>query len=209
MQLQQNQSSATRSATASGWPVRRMPKWWIAVAAVLVLAAVAVGLAHRPTNGQRATDLTGVVQTLNTDIQSCAGGVRESLQALREVQAGATRQVANAESVANQGAANCMPANNQLIDDLENYQVPESLASFRLQSAINDLITWAAPNAIAVQTDVAAVLQARGTPAEAAAQAKLTTALHKLDAERAAFAAILQPAIRSLHPAASALTLPG
>jgi hypothetical protein len=102
-----------------------------------------------------------------------------------------------------------MPANNELIDDLENYQVPESLASFRLQGGIGDLISWAAPNAIAVQTDVAAVLQARGTAAEAPAQAKLTAALGKLDARRAGFEAILQPAIRSLHPAARALTLPG
>jgi hypothetical protein len=209
MQLQHDQSSPTRSATVSGWPVRRMPKWSFAVGAVLVLAAVAVGLAHHPTNGERATDLTGVVQTLNTDMDSCAGGVRESLQALRQVQAGASGQVANAESVASQGAANCMPANNELIDDLENYQVPESLASFRLQGAVSDLISWAAPNAIAVQTDVAAVLHARGTAAEAAAQAKLTAALRKLDAERVAFDAILQPAIRSLHPAARALALPG
>ena len=209
MQLQQNQPSATRSATASGWPVRRMPKWWFAVAAVLVLAAVAVGLAHHPTSGERATDLNGVVQTINTDMESCAGGVRESLQALHLVQAGATGQVTKAESVASQGAANCMPVNNEQIDDLENYQVPESLASYRLQNAINDVISWAAPNAIAVQSDVATVLQARGSAAEAADQAKLSAALRTLDAQRAAFEAILQPAIRTLHPATKALTLPG
>jgi hypothetical protein len=209
MQLQQNPASASRSATASGWPVRRMPKWWFAVAAVLVIAAVAVGLAHHPTNGERASDLNGVVQTINTDMESCAAGVRESLQALHLVQAGATGQLANAESVASQGAANCMPANNEQIDDLENYQVPESLASYRLQNGVNDVISWAAPNAIAVQTDVATVLQARGTAAEAADQAKLSAALGKLDVERAAFEAILQPAIRTLHPATKALGLPG
>ncbi len=209
MQLEQNQEGATRTATASGWPVRRMPKWWFAVAAVLVLAAVAVGLAHRPTAGERASDLNGVVQTINTDMESCAAGVRESLQAMHLVQAGATGQVANGESVANQGAANCMPANNEEIDDLENYQVPESLASYRLQTAINDVISWAAPNAIDVQTDVAAVLAARDTAAEPADQVKLSAALRKLDADRAAFEAILQPAIKTLHPATKALTLPG
>jgi hypothetical protein len=209
MQLQQNKTWAGRAAAASGWPVRRMPKWWIAVAGVLVLAAVAVGLTHRPTKGERASDLTGVLQTINTDVESCAGGVRESLQALHQVQAGATGQVANAESVASQGAANCMPANNEEIDDLENYQVPESLASYRLQGAINDVIAWSAPDAITVQTDVATVLQARGTAAEAADQAKLAGALRKLDSDRAAFEAIVQHAITSLHPAARALSLPG
>ena len=66
------------------------------------------------------------------DIQSCAGGVRESLTALRQIESGASHDVATAIYIANTGAANCSPANNELLDDLETYQVTESLASFRL-----------------------------------------------------------------------------
>ena len=76
---------------------------------------------------------------MTPDIESCAGGVGESLTALRQVQAehlGSSADVSDAISIAQQGAANCSPANNELIDDLESYQVPESLASFGLKSAV-------------------------------------------------------------------------
>jgi hypothetical protein len=196
----------------SGWPVRRSPRWLLLAGVLFVIAAVAVALVHRPSTAERATDMRGFLSEVNTDIESCSGGVRESLIALADVQAGHfsnSTEIGQGISVATQGAANCAPANNEQIDDLENYQVPESLASYRLQNGVNDVISWAAPNAIAVQTDVATVLQARGTAAEAADQAKLSAALGKLDAERAAFEAILQPAIRTLHPATKALGLPG
>lgn len=189
-----------------------MPRWLFGVAAVLVAFGVAVALAHKPTTAERASDLRGFLQEVTADIESCAGGVGESLTALHEVQAadyGNAADVADGISVAQQGAANCAPANNEEIDDLENYQVPESLDSYHLIGVVTGLIAWAAPDAENVQTDVAAVLAARTPAARAHAQAVLGRALTKLDNQRSAIDTVLKAAIKSLGVRAAPPALPG
>ena len=197
---------------SSGWAVRRTPKWALLAGLVLVLAGVAVALVHRPSKAERAADLRGVLQEMTTDIQSCAGGVGESLQALRLVQAEGGRNgkhVADTISIAEQGAANCSPANNELIDNLENYQVPESLDSFRLAGVVTGLVNWAAPDAERVQTDVAVLLSARSPQTKSHAQAALNQALTSLNAQRSRIDSALDAAIKSLGMHASPPKLPG
>ena len=194
------------------WPQRRLPRWTYLAAAGLVVVAVAVGLVHKPTQGERATDLRGVLQQMTADIQSCAGGVGESLTALHLVQSGAANTAADISqgiSVAQQGAANCSPANNELIDDLENYQVPESLYSFHLAGAVTALVDWAAPDAERVQTDVASLLSAQTTAARSQAQGRLTADLAALDSKRAQINRVINVAIRSLGVTESGPRLPG
>ncbi|HVB46162.1 MAG TPA: hypothetical protein VNF47_26115 [Streptosporangiaceae bacterium] len=193
----------------SGWPTRRAPRWAIASLAALLAVGVAVGLSHRPTAGQRGADLRGLLQTIKTDTQSCAGGVRESLVVLRSIDAGASHDLATALGVATLGATNCSPANNELLADFTSVQVPESLSSYHLQSALMGLIDWAAPDAQRVMTDVATVLADRGKPAEAADRAALRLALRKLDAQRSAIYALLTPAIKALSPQSALPVLPG
>src|SRR5262245_62511133 len=94
----------------SGWPTRRVPRWALAAGAVLLAIAVAVGLWHRPTTGQRAADLHTFLHQLNDDIQSCSGGVRESLFVLRQIDAGASQDRRNAVDVANNAAEKWFPA---------------------------------------------------------------------------------------------------
>jgi hypothetical protein len=184
----------------SGWPVRRTPRWALIAAPVLVIAAVAVGLAHRPTTGERASDLRGLVSTLNTDIESCAGGVGDSLGVLKDIDNGSSRDVTTAISIAYTGAANCSPANNEELDDLTGVQVPESLDGYHLQAGVTDLINWAAPDAANVQADVGTVLADRGKPGEPAARAALSAALAKLRAQRRVVYAAFAPAIKALTP---------
>ena len=189
-----------------------MPRWVLLAGAGLVVVAIAVALVHRPSKAERASDMRGLLQEVTADIQSCAGGVGESLTALRQVQAESPRSstdVSDAISIAQQGAANCSPANNELIDDLENYQVPESLASFGLKSSVTSLIAWAAPNAEQVQTDVARVLTATSPQAAGAAQAALNRALAALNAQRSKADGPINTAIRALAMHASAPRLPG
>jgi hypothetical protein len=194
----------------TGWATRRSPLWLLAVIAVVVAGGVLVGLSRTPSTAQRASDLRGFLGDMNYDIQSCAGGVGESLTALRQVESGASRDTSTAVYVANTGAANCSPANNEQIDDLENYQVTESLASFRLARVVTGLVDWAAPDAQDVQADVALVLTNLGRPqAKAQDTAKLQQALRKLNTQRAAVDAIINPAIRSLSAHASPPKLPG
>jgi hypothetical protein len=193
----------------SGWPRRRAPAWLIPLGVIVAGIAVTIGLAHRPSHRQRAADLHGFLYSVTYDIDSCAGDVRRSLQALHEIDAGTSRDVTTAVKLAGNGAADCSPANNELIDDLENYVVPESLASYRLGRAVTGLIDWAAPDAVAVQSAVAAVLAARHTPAEAADRQRLSQALRRLDAQRGRVTAVLRPAIGALDPGASGPALPG
>jgi hypothetical protein len=193
----------------SGWPARRAPRWAIAAGAVLLAIAVAVGLSHRPTAGQRAVDLRSLLHQLTADVESCSGGVRESLFVLRQIDSGASGDVATATTVANTAAANCSPANNELLADLTTAQAPESLASYHLQAAITALIDWAAPNAERVPADVAAALADHGTAAEAGDLAALRVDRSKLDAQRSVVYAALEPAIKALSPTSAPPTLHG
>ena len=168
----------------SAWPTPRAPGWLLAAVAAVVAGAVLVGLAHRPTTGQRAADLHGVIRTLTTGIESCAGGVRDSLTALAAIQSGASHDVATAISIARDGATNCSPANNVQLDDLAEYQVPESLARFGLPATVDTLVSWAFPWAQRVEDDIAAVLSARSAPARAAAAAALQADRRQLGALR-------------------------
>jgi hypothetical protein len=192
------------------WATHRSPLWLLGALAVLAAGAVLVGLSHTPSQAERASDLRGFLGDMKYDIESCAGGVSESLAALQQVEAGAKSDVGTAVYIANTGAANCSPANNQQLDDLDNYQVTESLASFGLARVVTGLVNWAAPDAENVQNDVALVLNNLGNPrAKAADTAALQRALRTLNAQRASVDAIMNSAIRSLSAHASPPNLPG
>ncbi len=193
------------------WPVRRTPKWVFGLGVVVIVGAVLVSLVHKPSTAERASDMRGFLTSVNTDIESCAGGVKESLIALDDVQAGQNtpKDVSDAVSVAQQGVANCAPANNMQIDDLESYQVPESLDSYQLVGVVTGLVNWAAPDAQNVMNDVANVLQAKTPAAKASAQAALNKAVKKLDSQRSAVDSVMNRAIKSLAMTATVPNLPG
>jgi hypothetical protein len=198
--------------TRPPWPSRRAPRWLLLAAVAFIAAAVLVALVHKPSRAERASDLRGFLTDMNTDIESCAGGVGESLDALHQIQSGASHSaadVADAISIANTGASNCSPANNEQIDDLDSYQVTESLASFHLGTVVTGLVNWAAPDAENVQTDVALVLAAQTPQAKDKATAQLRQALRRLDAQRSAVDAVMDTAIRSLSAGAKPPRLPG
>jgi hypothetical protein len=194
---------------SNGWRVRRMPPLAYLAGAVILAIAVLVGLAHRPSNAQRVADLRGFVHDMNTDIESCAGGVSESLTALREISTGTETDVPIAVHIATYGAGNCSPANNQLLDDLTQYQVTESLASFRLNRVVNGLLTWATPDAQRVQLDVARVLTAHSASGKVRGRAALRADLRTLDAQRAAVDRIIAAADKSLSANVAPPRLPG
>lgn len=192
----------------SAWPVRKTPRWWFAAGLAIVAVGVLVGIAVHPSRSQRATDLNGFLADMKTGIQSCAGGVRESLTALRAIQAGTSHDVGTAVRIASYGAGNCSPANNVQLDDLVGYQVPESLASFHLERVVYGLVDWATPDAWRVQNDVAAILRGHGA-ARAAATAKLSADLKVLDAQRAYLDRIMMAAVRATGASGRPPPLPG
>jgi hypothetical protein len=193
----------------SGWPVLRTPRWMLAGGVVLVAGLTLAAIPHHPSTSQRATDLRGAVQTMNADIESCAGGVSESLTALRAIQAGTSHDVRTAVGIATFGAANCSPANSMPMDDLVQYQPPESLASFHLEQTVNDLVTWGFPDAQRVQSDVATLLTASTPTAVQAATAALQHDQQVLDAERATIDGMINAASRSLSAGVAPPALPG
>jgi hypothetical protein len=198
-----------RGQRASGWPMPRTPTWMIAAAVVLAGGLVLAAIPHHPSTGQRAADLRGVVHDLTTDIESCAGGVTDSLTALRAIESGTSHDVRTAVLIANTAAANCSPANNMQMDDLVQYQVPESLDSFHLDAAVNDLVTWGFPLAQRVQGDVAAVLAARTKADIDAASARLRRDQQALDAERARVDGLIASASTALSAGIPPPPLPG
>ena len=193
----------------SGWPVRRTPLWLLAVLALLVGGIVLVSLSHKPSHAQQAGDLNAYMNDMNAGIESCAGGVTESQQALSAVESGAAADLKTAVRLVNYNAANCSPANNEPLADLTQYQVTESLASFNLQQCANDFVTWAFPYAMQAQQDMVSVMTAQGAPARVAANAALSRALGRLDAERATIYSILRSAERAVSDHAALPRLPG
>ena len=181
-------------------PHQKAPRWLLLVA-----------LTHKPSRSQQAGDLNGVLKDMTTGIQSCAGGVGESFSALHRVQAGenSAKNVRATIKIARYGAANCSPANNELLDDLTQYQVTESLAAFHLETAVNELVTWAFPYAQRVQNDVANQLGAQ----DAAKRQQYTAALQRdtndLNRQRAKIDRILTKAIAATGATARPPRLPG
>src|ERR1051326_872797 len=116
------------SARASGWPALRTPRWMLAGGLVLVAGLTLAAIPHHPSTAQRAADLRGMVHDLNTGIESCAGGVSDSITALRAITSGGRHDTATAIKIAHQAAENCSPANSMPMEDLVQYQAPESLA---------------------------------------------------------------------------------
>jgi hypothetical protein len=190
------------------WPARTMPRWLLAAGLLVLAAGVLVGIAVHPSRSQRAVDLNGFLADMKTDIQSCAGGVRDSLTAMRAIEAGTSHDVGTAIGIATYGSQNCSPANNMQLDDLVVYQVHESLASFRLERVVDGLVDWATPDALRVQADVAAVLRAHGA-ARTAVSAKLSADLRILDNQRKYLDRIMLAAIRATGASGRPPPLPG
>jgi hypothetical protein len=192
----------------SGWPVLRTPRWMLAGGAVLVAGLTLAALPHHPSTAERAADLRGMVHDLTLDIESCAGGVNDSITALKAIQSGQSHDVKTAVTIANTAAANCSPANSMPMDDLVQYQAPGSLASFHVQDAVNDLVTWAFPLAQRVQIDVATLVTAKTPTAARQASAQLRHDQQALDAQRALIDHLITSASTSLSAHVSPPSLP-
>jgi hypothetical protein len=172
-----------------GWATRRTPLWVFAALAAIAIGVVLVSLSHKPSQSQRASDLAGYFGDVKTGIGSCAAGLHDSENAYGQLLSGKAVLNKNAESVFTYGGANCTLASNQALTDFGGYQVTESLASFNLDTADNDILTWSF-DATAVQTDLLAVLKSATPAAKTSEQAKLAADLVALDKQRAAIDAI-------------------
>ena len=191
----------------SGWATRRTPVWVFAFLAVAVAGAVLVSLSHRPSQSQRASDLAGYFGDVKAGIGSCAAGLHDSENAYGQVLAGDTADAKTARAILVYGANNCTLASNESLTDFAGYQVTESLASYNLDTADNDVITWSF-DSTAVQQDMTAVLGAATPAARSTAQATLKTAIAKLDEQRAAVDAIWTAAQKAAGATAAIPALP-
>jgi hypothetical protein len=188
----------------SGWPVRRMPMWTLLVAVILVAGVVLVSLSRTPSNAQQVSDFNSYLRDMNAAVESCAGGVTESRQAVNAV---TPSSMQTALSLVAYDAANCSPANNEPLQDLTQYQVTESLAKFNLADCANDYITWSF-DAAQVQLDMEPVLKADSPAARAAAEGKLQHDQRIMDAERTKINGILHSAEHTLSDSAALPNLP-
>jgi hypothetical protein len=188
----------------SGWPVRRMPMWTLLVAVILAAGVVLVSLSHKPSNAQQVSDFNSYLRDMNTAVESCAGGLTESRQALDSVTASSLKTALNLVSY---DAANCSPANNEPLQDLTQYQVTESLAKFGLADCANDYITWSF-DAAQAQLDMLAILKSPGPAARSADEQTLRRDIATMDAERGRIDGILRSAEHTLSDATPLPNLP-
>jgi hypothetical protein len=200
-------SSTWAPARRSGWPVRRMPKWTLLVALVLIAGGVLVALSHKPSRSEQVADFNSYLSAMNTGVESCAGGLAESQQALDAVEAGSSANLKTAISLTTFNASNCSLASNEALDDLTQYQVTESLAKFNLETCTDDYVAWSS-DADQAQLGMLAVLKADGSAARASATVALQHDLATLNADRATIAAILHPAEHTLADPAPLPALP-
>ena len=197
---------------SKGWaPHQKAPRWLLLAGALIVVGIVLVALVHKPSHPQQASDVKGFLSDVNTDIESCSGGVGESLNALHLIKAGANsaRNVQDTIKIARYGAYNCSPANNEQLGDLTQYQVTESLAGFHLDTAVNDVITWAFPYAQRVQNDVANELGAHDAAKRQQYAAALRRDTNDLNRQRATIDKIIMKAITATGAKASPPHLAG
>jgi hypothetical protein len=197
---------------SGGWPVqRRTPRWLLLIGVAMLAGAVLVGLVHKPSQSQQAADLKTFLADMRTGTESCAGGVSESLTALRGIGSGpgAAARASATVKIARTGADNCQLANSQPLDDLAQYQVNESLARFHLDLVVNDLVLWCDQHATRVQEDVASEAGAHQAATRQQAAAALRRDEAALNAERAKIDKILQHAIEATGSTEHVLPLPG
>jgi len=190
-----------------GWATKRTPLWVFAVLVVVAVGVVLVSLSQKPSQSQRASDLAGYFGDVKSGIGSCAAGLHDAENAYGQLLARKAALNKNAESVFTYGGSNCTLASNQAMTDFANYQVTESLASFNLDTADNDVITWSF-DSTAVQTDMLAALKATTPAAKTSAQAKLTADLTALDKQRAAIDTIWAAAKNATGATAAFPSLP-
>jgi hypothetical protein len=181
----------------------------LAGAFVLLAGLVLAAWPSHPSNAQRVADLRDMVREVHYDIQSCAGGVTDSLTALKAIQDGSSTDVAGAQNIAKTASDNCAPGNNMQMEDLVQYQVHESLAAFHLDKAVDDMVTWAFPLAQRVQMDAGTLAAAHGATAIASATAKLRTDQQAMDAERSLIDQMFNSASTQLHADVAPPALPG
>jgi hypothetical protein len=191
----------------SGWATRRTPLWVFAFLAVAAAGVVLVSLSHKPSSSQRASDLATYFSDVKGGIGSCAAGLHDSENAYGQVLGGDTAHAKTAGSIFTYGANNCTLASNESLTDFAGYQVTESLASYNLDTADNDVITWSF-DSTAVQQDMTAVLGAATPAARTSAQATLKSDTAKLDAQRSAVDAIWTAAKKAAGATASIPSLP-
>jgi hypothetical protein len=191
----------------SGWATRRTPVWVFAFLAVALAGVALVALSHKPSQSQRASDLATYFGDVKGGIGSCAAGLRDSENAYGQVLSGDTAHAKTARAILTYGANNCTLASNQALTDFAGYQVTESLASYNLDAADNDVITWSF-DSTAVQQDMTAVLGAATPAASSSAQAALKAAIAKLDAQRAAVDVIWTAAKQAAGATAAIPSLP-
>lgn len=167
-----------------GWATRRTPLRVFVILALVAAAVVVTSLSHKPSQSQRASDLAGYFKDVQGGVGSCAAGLHDAENAYGQLLSGSVALTKNAQSVFTYGESNCTLASNEALSNFGNYQVAQSLASFNLDAADNDILSWSF-DASAAQADMLAVLQATVPAARASAQVTLNAALLKLDDQRA------------------------
>ena len=186
----------------------RTPKWMLAAGVVLVAGLALAAIPHRPSTAQRAADLRGMVHDLTTDIESCAGGVSDSITALRAIQSGASNDVKTAVKIANRPRRTARPPTACRWRTWSSTRRPGRWHPSMSRPPSTTSSTWGFPLAQRVQTDVATLVTAKAPDAVARASAQLRKDQLALDAQRARIDQLINAASTSLSAHVAPPSLP-
>ena len=132
-----------------------------ALASIGVLAIVIVVVSDYPqgtTKADRASQYATVQTEIYSGIQSCNSGLVSSITAVGEILDRQSTDVSTANGILAQAEPNCTPAGNSDLLDLASINVPNILQNYQVRAAIDNLDTWAFPNAAAVVNDLKGLL---------------------------------------------------
>lgn len=156
-------------ARALGFVRRFLVRWPVVVAPGHSIAiGVATDFTRPASNAGQPSALQTFYLSEQGDFSSCAGGLLDTLIALRVILTGACTERGTAEGIAVAGAQARSPASN---GDLFDMWASVPLAGFGLSTANNDLSTWCDPGAARVQSMVSTFLADRARPGSPAARA--------------------------------------
>ena len=144
-------------AQAPAKPVWYRRGWVLAAAAVavVVLASVAVDLPSHTTVAADIADQTSIMQQINSDIDGCAYGVKETFTIYRETEKGSLTpaDLAEAPSMIRDDQTACSFTSSEIFD-LSNVEGTGTPAGKNIGDVINVVTLWATSDALGAIEDI-------------------------------------------------------
>ncbi len=139
------------------WYRRKLPAILVGAAALAII--VISDYPRTASVNDRAAQFAALQTEVWTDVQSCNAALSDSLTAVTEILNGSSKDLVTAYSIVTQDEPNCSPVGNSDLLDLASINAPNLLRNYNVQTTVNDLYTWAFPQAAYIILDFRTLLK--------------------------------------------------